>query len=399
MSSKYRLPAVVFVIIVMFYGCKNKIRDDRGALQESVDDKYYVKGNVPGVKSDWMIICYSDRPGKNVKVDSAKINDGKFSFKGRINVLQPVLLGMRHLDKNGRKTFIEYHGPFILERGALNVSYIRDSSDKMIAWGTEGQNRYNEFSKKIDPVLKTMNSIAGQMYNVKKGKKQYIDSLNDAYDECISKISITVREHVIHYPSSVVSAYIVRHFLTNPDSKILRSLYEQFAENVKKSIYGKQLYDELQAKEKMSIGSSAPELNLLDTSNKTVSLRSFRGKWVLLDFWASWCQPCRKENPALIKAYAQFNKKGFEIISISTDENRISWLNAIKQDHLGWTQLNTSKRSATDKFGITAIPMNFLLDGNGKIIASDLRGDALQKKLTEVTQAERPVKNTVNDQY
>src|SRR5699024_4117188 len=113
----------------------------------------------------------------------------------------------------------------------------------------------------------------------------------------------------------------------------------------------------------------------------------FRGQYVLLDFWASWCAPCRAENPNLVKAYDRFNEDGFTIFGVSLDENREDWLKAIKEDNLKWTQvsdLNAWGNEAARKYGIRAIPANFLIDPEGVIIAKDLRGAALKQKLDDI---------------
>ena len=131
----------------------------------------------------------------------------------------------------------------------------------------------------------------------------------------------------------------------------------------------------------------APEIALLTPENKQVSLSGFRGKYVLLDFWASFCPPCRAENPNLVSAYKKFKDKGFEIYAVSLDDDKSEWLKAIKDDHISWTQVCDLKRweSPTARmYGIEEIPANFLLDPYGKIIARDLRGTKLDETLSSI---------------
>ena len=124
-----------------------------------------------------------------------------------------------------------------------------------------------------------------------------------------------------------------------------------------------------------------------DTSGKPVALSSFKGKVTLLDFWAAWCGPCRRENPNVVKAYAKFHAKGLEIFAVSLDKNHDKWVEAISKDKLAWTHVSDLKywdNEAAKLFGVRAIPANFLLDKEGKIIARNLSGDELMKKLSEV---------------
>jgi thiol-disulfide isomerase/thioredoxin len=119
----------------------------------------------------------------------------------------------------------------------------------------------------------------------------------------------------------------------------------------------------------------------------SVSLSSFKGKYFLLDFWASWCGPCRRENPNVVKAYRQYHNKGFDILGVSLDDSKDDWLKAIKKDGLSWTQVSDLKgwkNEAATLYGIQGIPMNFLIDKEGKIIAKNLRGQDLEKRLAEV---------------
>ena len=137
----------------------------------------------------------------------------------------------------------------------------------------------------------------------------------------------------------------------------------------------------------LEIGSIAPEIALPNPEGDTILLSSLRGKYVLLDFWASWCRPCRIENPHLVESYEKYNEKGFDIFQVSLDKKRESWIEAIEKDQLTWHQVSDLKywnSAPAELYKVRAIPANFLLDKNGKIIAKNLRGDALEAKLSEI---------------
>lgn len=135
------------------------------------------------------------------------------------------------------------------------------------------------------------------------------------------------------------------------------------------------------------VGKSVPELSLPDVTGKLVSISSFKGKYLLIDFWASWCGPCRMENPNVVEAYNQFKGKNFTILGVSLDKDKDSWKKAIVQDHLTWTHISDLKywnSHAVETFGFQGIPFNVLVDPSGKIIAQELRGRELENKLKEV---------------
>jgi peroxiredoxin len=135
------------------------------------------------------------------------------------------------------------------------------------------------------------------------------------------------------------------------------------------------------------VGKSVPDLSLPDVNGKKVSISSFRGKYLLIDFWASWCGPCRMENPNVVEAYKTFKGKNFTILGVSLDKDKDAWKKAISQDHLTWTHISDLKywnSQAVETFGFQGIPFNVLVDPSGKVIAQELRGNDLENKLKEV---------------
>jgi peroxiredoxin len=158
-------------------------------------------------------------------------------------------------------------------------------------------------------------------------------------------------------------------------------------ESLRLSYEGQTLYKLMNADKITAMGKPAPNFTQNDVNGKPVSLSDYKGKYVLVEFWASWCSPCRAESPNLIKQYAAYKDKGFEILGVSVDSDKAKWLEAIKKDGLTWTQVSDLKgweSEARKVYGISGVPANFLVDPQGKIVGAHLMGEKLNKKLEEL---------------
>jgi peroxiredoxin len=176
---------------------------------------------------------------------------------------------------------------------------------------------------------------------------------------------------------------------TKIDFALVEPIYQKLSPTVRNTISGKELAKRIAQAHFTVVGAMAPIFTQNDPDGKPVSLTDFRGKYVLLDFWASWCAPCRAENPNYVKAYKQYKDKGFTLLSVSLDrpDARAAWVAAIKTDGLEWPQVSDLKYWRNDVarlYDIRSVPSNFLIDPTGKVIAIDLRGEALQLKLKEI---------------
>jgi peroxiredoxin len=240
-------------------------------------------------------------------------------------------------------------------------------------------NKYKKELSSIDSVYKIW-------YDKGKG-----DSIQPILVKQFEDIQSQKKQFIIDFidknPSSLTCMFFMEEINIDTDfpsyDKLDKELYKKYPKNV----FVINLHDKVDVARRLAIGNLAPEIKLVSPKGDSVKLSSFRGKYVLIDFWASWCGPCRKESPNMVKMYSMFHEKGFEIFSVSLDKSKADWEKGIKDDKLDWTHGSDIKYwdSAPAKlYGVKSIPYTVLIDKEGKIVAKGLRGEKLEEKLTEI---------------
>lgn len=355
---------------------------------------FSVKGKVGKLNTPSKIyLLYPGSQGDQV-TDSSAVTNGEFSFKGSVEEpVQAILVldskgsGLRNIRPDDKPDVLRLY----LEKGTVSVN----SADSLSKAAVSG--KVNAENKKLQATLKPMGeklTAFNKEYMAstaeQKASQEYMEGLKKRYDAMMDEQNEILKGFIKANPSSYVSLTALRSIAgSSPDPAEIEPLLNGLSPELKKSASLKPLIQSLEAAKKTAVGTQAMDFTQNDPEGKPVKLSDFRGKYVLLDFWASWCGPCRQENPNVVKAYNKYKDKNFTVLSVSLDRQngKEAWLKAIKDDGLTWTHVSDLQfwnNEAAKMYGVQSIPKNFLIDPQGKIIATDLRGDDLENKLAEV---------------
>jgi len=364
-------------LITLAFSCKNE------------PNGYEINANVDTSANNQIAQLFRMENSNRIVEDSTTVKDGKIVFRGSIESPDIHFITINSI--NGSL-------PIILENTNMDITIYKDSIQKSLIKGS----KENDVTKKYVTEAKFLSTINKKLMERSKkaqqsGNPEAMAAIRTSYDSFI-KVAIDFDKTFIKNNGDYTFAAITLERIVRGNStskEEIENLYNSFSEKVKQSKAAKKvetyINDNKNKKKAIpaTIGNIAPNFSGLTPEGKTLTLNDVKSKVTIIDFWASWCKPCRRENPNVVKLYEKYHDKGLEIIGVSLDNNgqKNRWVKAIEQDGLTWPQISNLKgwkEPVAVQYGVRSIPATFILDETGKIVATRLRGKALEDKVEEL---------------
>lgn len=351
-------------------------------------DGYEITGTASGVDNGKNVYLEAQSETGPVALDTAVVENGKFKFDGKLKEgLELAFVRIETL--NGSL-------PIILENGDIAIEFNKDTIQKSKIGGTKNNDKFQSYNDKSNVIFKKMMKFQEENQQKMMQAQQTQDTVTASalmkeYNKFQEELNEQSKSFINANPDAFISSLLLENFLMRNSitADEAKKFYEKLDKSLLETKSGKNITKMLDAMTSVNIGSVAPDFSAPSPDGKMISLKESMGKVTLIDFWASWCGPCRKENPNVVAMYNELHEKGLNIIGVSLDKEGDveKWKEAIAKDGLTWNQISNLKHwnePIALQYNVKSIPATFLLDASGKIVAKDLRGEALKAKVKEL---------------
>ena len=320
------------------------------------------------------LILAANGPQGMVKLDEAAMTNGSFEFTGKVDGMTPAYV--MTADRQLVATLMLENAEYTIVAGETGIE---------VCGGGEAQRIFGEFNAVNELVRREqmkMKQEAQAAYS--SGNQMKLQALQEQFQKVMEEAGKRQAELFAAYKDSPVTAFVIVSGMGQMDYASLKALYEGLGETARQCLYGQMIARQIEVVKQVEVGATAPDFTVLTSEGDTVSLHALPGKVKLIDFWASWCAPCRAEMPNVKKVYKKFHEAGLAVLGVSIDQKAEDWLKALGEERLPWPNAIDQQGQIASHYLVRAIPHMILLDGNNVIVAKNLRGKELSDKIAEL---------------